>query len=93
MGSNYSLSILPRMIYPYFKDFHLIAQFYWRDDDFPAITRKMLGNIIRNDTTHDNLPDTTKNRCLESAVKMAELIQKYPDLVDTMLNWLNIYGD
>ena len=81
------------MIYPYYKDFHRIAQFCWRDDDFPETTRKMLGNIIQNNTEHNDLSETDKNRCLESAVKMAEFIQKYPQLVDTMLNWLNIYGD
>lgn len=88
-----SLSIMPRNIYPYFQDYYRIVQIYRHFDDFPERTRKMLGRIIENDKEHDELSAEEKANCLECAVKMSMIIQNFPQIADSLVNWLTLYGN
>lgn len=87
-----SLAIMPRMIYPHFREFHCLAQFYWRDDDFPEMVDKFFLDFFENNNPYE-LTAGEQDYLRKNAVKMAEFIGSYREIVDSMLNWLNIYDN
>lgn len=82
-NTELSLAILPRRIQERYNDFTRLAQFYWRDNDFPQRVRNYFENKY-NLHSHDHF--------VKDAVKFAELICCYREIVDTMINWGNVYG-
>lgn len=81
-NTELSLSIMPRRLGAYYMEFFHIAQFYWRDKDFPERVRKFFKySVFRNDPRPEN------ERYTNDAVLFAQYIQKNSAIVDSMLNW------
>lgn len=87
-----SLAIMPRRIYPHYREFYHLAQFCWRDDDFPETVDKYFREFFGGCNPYELTPEE-QDYVRKNAVKMAEFIGKYRDIVDTMINWINIYDN
>jgi len=82
-NTELSLAILPQRIQAYYDDFARLGQFYWRDDDFPERVESYFTK------RYDPPPS---GQVVNDAVKFAELICRYREIVDSILNWESVYG-
>jgi len=86
-NTEMSLSILPRRISDIFMDFFRVAQFYWRDDDFPQRVRCYFEeNMTQEKSAREVKTD------IDNTVKFAELIRDHKKIADSMLNWKSVFG-
>lgn len=77
-----SLAIMPRKLGGYFRQFYLLAQLYWRDQDFPdRVERYFLDTIFSGD------PGGKNAVMIDNARYFAQLISENRMIVNSMLNW------
>lgn len=77
-----SLAIMPRKLGGYYRQFYLLAQLYWRDQDFPDRVERYFRNTIFSGDPED------KNAVIISNARyFAQLIIENRMIVSSMLNW------
>lgn len=77
-----SLAIMPRKLGGYYRQFHLLAQLYWRDQDFPdRVEHYFRSEIFSGDLEGQNAV------MIDNARYFAQLISENRTIVSSMLNW------
>lgn len=79
--TDMSLAIMPRKMGDNFDDFCRIVRFYWRDNDLSERTRVYFDRLLL-------VSQEDKERILEIAVYMANLMTENRRAIGSMLNWI-----
>lgn len=82
-----SLAIMPRKLYPYYHQFFLLAQFYWQEKGFPDRVERYFKEVI-----FDGDSDGSHSHIINNARYFAEKISQNHDIVNSMLDWGDIFG-
>lgn len=80
-----SLAIMPRKLSRYYQQFFLLAQLYWRDQDFPDRMEYFFKEIIFGGD-----PEGKNATMIRNARYFAQLISENQMIVDSMLNWKDL---
>lgn len=80
-----SLAIMPRKLSRYYQQFFLLAQLYWRDQDFPDRVEYFFRDVI-----FEGDPEGKNMTMILNAKYFAQLISKNQMIVDSMLNWKDL---
>lgn len=80
-----SLAIMPRKLSRYYRQFFLLAQLYWRDQDFPDRMEYFFKEIIFGGD-----PEGKNATMIRNARYFAQLISENQMIVDSMLNWKDL---
>lgn len=80
-----SLAIMPRKLSVYYQPFFLLAQLYWRDEDFPDRVERYF-----RDTLFEGDPENKNAALISNARYFAQLIIENRIIVDSMLNWRSL---
>lgn len=78
-----SLSIMPRKLSCYYRQFYLLAQLYWRDQNFPDRVERYFQNTIFSGDQEGKYKDVIGN-----ARYFAQLILENKIITESMLNWM-----
>ena len=80
-----SLAIMPRKLSRYYRQFFLLAQLYWRDQDFPDRVEYFFKEMIFGGD-----PEGKNATMIRNARYFARLISENQMIVDSMLNWRDL---
>lgn len=90
-NTEMSLAIMPRKISGHFREFFRLAQFFWRDDDFPQRAEAyftMLFSMESGDSR--NLCPEAREQ-IKGAVTFAKIICENRKMVSSMMDWREVF--
>lgn len=90
-NTEMSLAIMPRKVSGHFREFFRLAQFFWRDDDFPQRAKEYFTMLLSKDSGDPQTLGEEEWEEIRSAETFAEMICKYRDMVSSMMDWREVF--
>lgn len=90
-NTEMSLAIMPRKLSGHFGEFFRLAQFFWRDDDFPQRAKAYFTALLSLESEDARTLSPEAREQIETAETFANMICGNREMVSSMMDWREVF--
>lgn len=90
-NTEMSLAIMPRKVSGHFREFFRLAQFFWRDNDFPQRAEAYFTMLFSMESGDSGNLSPEAQEQIKSAVTFANIICENRKMVSSMMDWREVF--